>query len=132
METTRHVIAWQAVIPHTIALCFAHNRFVHPEMPLTEVDEELDDDDLPLSMLVRQLTKADVTVTEEKLAEFINTNDNLPTSASMTDAEIAAEVNRKQNDVEQVDEDDMNDTRPPSPLTRVQYLQQMEDLASSD
>jgi len=123
-------VAWQAVTAHTIARCFAHARFVHPEMPLPEVDEEDPDDDLPLSMLVRKLAEANVTVTEEELAEFINTNEDLPTSASMTDAEIAAEVKGQQNDAEYVDEDDEEETPPLNPLTLVQCLQQMEEVRS--
>ena len=56
------------------------------------------EDDIPLSLLATQLSQAGCSVTEQEVRNFVRTEEGLQTSASLTDAEIAAQVKEKRGE----------------------------------
>ena len=76
------VKAWELVTPQTISNSFRHCGFVHTS---AQADVEvIDEDDLPLAELMRQLQ-----CTQEEAEAFYTVDDNLLTSAPATIDDIA-------------------------------------------
>ncbi|GBP33144.1 Tigger transposable element-derived protein 4 [Eumeta japonica] len=105
--------AWEDVTPTTIQHSFRHAGLcTNSTSDVVETEPEFDsDDDLPLTEWIQQFNTAGNTV---HLQTYIEVDDSLLTTASLTDQEILDSV-RNTEDQEQGDEEDETDEpEPPS------------------
>ena len=106
--------AWEEVTPTTIQHSFRHAGLcTNSTSDEVETEPEFDsDDDLPLTEWIQQFNMAGNAV---NLQTYIEVDDRLLTTASLTDEEILDSV-RKTEDQEQGDEEDETDEpeAPPS------------------
>nr|XP_049702303.1 tigger transposable element-derived protein 4 [Helicoverpa armigera] len=105
--------AWEEVTPTTIQHSFRHAGLCI-NFTSDEVETELEfdsDDELPLTEWIQQFNMAENTV---NLQTYVEVDDCLLTTASLTDKEILDSV-RKTEDQEQGDEEDEIDEPEPPP-----------------
>lgn len=105
--------AWEDVTPTTIQHSFRHAGLCTNTSNEVETEPESDsDDDLPLTEWMQQFNMAGNFT--ENLQTYIEVDDCLLTTASLTDKEILDSV-RKTEDEEQEDEEDETDEPEPPP-----------------
>ena len=114
--------AWQLVTPRTVARCFRHAGFQHPDIN----DTDDDDDDIPLSQLAVKLTEAGLETTPEEVHRILHEEEGLQTSGGTTDAEIVAQVSATEatecEDLTEGGDDDDDDEPEPSHADFVQAM----------
>ena len=111
--------AWDLVKPATIANCFRHCGFIPPAIlahvpePPAESDDEDDEDDLPLSVIAARLRQSGFALDEEDLQLYLHIDDELPTTAPLTDEAIIEQV-VAENQVEEEEEEEEESTPIPT------------------
>ena len=93
--------AWNKVKPVTIANCFNHCGFTTP----TEEEDDDDDDDIPLSVLAAKLRDQGMEVASTDLEAWTHIDDDVTTSAQLTDEDIIAEVQARASTEEAEEEE---------------------------
>ena len=93
-------------------------------------DDDLEDDDpddnIPLADLAWQLNEAGASVTEEAVAAFVGAEEEIPTAATLTDKEIAADIISKDTTVEDTEEPEEPEEPVEPPMTLSACLQHLE------
>ena len=120
--------AWTRVKPATIANCFRHCGFQKPEQPAPTDEDDDPEDNIPLAMLAAQLRASGEQADEEAVRTFLEADDDLATSAALTDEGIIQEV--KAGDPQEEESSDEEEEPEPEPQPKVTFSQAMDHLSA--
>jgi hypothetical protein len=98
---------WDSVEPTVIANCYAHCGFKVPTQPTSDVNQEDDDDDLPLATLLAQMKEMGGEV-DGTAADYVEGDRTTATTAQLSDDAIIASVKApaEQDDMQEEEEEE--------------------------
>ena len=116
--------------PTTSANCYKHCGFIprDPETQAADDDDYDTEDDLPLAMLAANLRASGFDLDDEALPLFLEVDDDVATSAALTDDGIIQEVQSsiEAKEEEEAEEEEEQETTVPPPS----FAQAMEYFSS--
>ena len=116
--------SWNDVKPSTIQNCFLHCGFKTQTPPLEDDDPE---DDLPLAQLRANLKASNVHLNDEHFHIFLEADDEVTTSGSLTTDDIIDSITSDNTSQESDPDSDDDDPVPTAPPT---FAEAMESIST--